>query len=81
MDGSSTQHTGGLGIVLQSLKGDHLQYAVHLQFQTTNNVVKYEALLQGLVLAKSLGADLVLVQENSQLVIGQVNEVYEAKEE
>ena len=46
----------------------------------TNNEAKYEALLQGLELAKSLGADSVLVQGDSQLVIGQVNGTCEAKE-
>ena len=47
----------------------------------TNNEAKYEALLQGLELAKSLEANLVLIQGDSQLVINQVNEMCEAKEE
>ena len=47
----------------------------------TNNEAKYEALLQGLELAKSLEANSVLVQGDSQLVINQVNEMCEAKEE
>ena len=81
MDGLSTQHVGGIGIVLQSLEGGHLEYAIRLQFQTTNNEAEYESLLQGLELAKSLEADLVLVQGDSQLVIGQVNGTCEAKEE
>ena len=46
VDGSSTQHARGIGIILQSSEGDHLEYAVHLQFQTTNNEAEYEALLQ-----------------------------------
>ena len=62
VDGSSTQHVGGIGIVLHLLEGDHLEYVVRLQFQTTNNEAKYEALLQGLELAKSFGADSVLIQ-------------------
>ena len=65
MDGSSTQHAGGIWIVLQSPERDHLEYAIHLQFQTINNEGEYEALLQGLVLAKSLEADFVLVQGDS----------------
>ena len=32
VDGSSTQYVGGIGIVLCSSEGDHLEYAVHLQF-------------------------------------------------
>ena len=55
MDDSSTQYVGGVGIILQSPKGDRLEYAIRLQFQTTNNEAEYEALLKGLELAKSLG--------------------------
>jgi len=47
----------------------------------TNNEAKYEALFQGLELAKSLGAESILVQGDSQLIIEQVNGTYEAKEE
>ena len=56
MDGSSTLYAGGIGVVLKSPEGDKLKYAAHLQYQTTNNDVEYEALLKGLELAKSLGA-------------------------
>ena len=70
MDGSSTQHVEGIGIVLRSPKGDHLEYAVRLQFQTTSNEAEYEVLLQGLELAKSLRVDSILVQGDSQLIIG-----------
>ena len=81
MDGSSTQHAGGIGVVLQSLEGDRLMYKVHLQYQTTNNEVEYEALLKGLELAKSIEAKSVLILGDSQLIMGQVNGTYEAKEE
>ena len=81
MDGSSTLHAGGIGVVLKSPEADTLKRKVRLHYQTTNNEVEYEALLKGLELAKSLGAESVLVQGNSQLVIGQVNGTCEAKEE
>ena len=81
MDGSSTLHAGGIGVVLKSLEADTLKRKVRLHYQTTNNEAEYEALLKGLELAKSLGAELVLVQGDSQLVIGQVNGTCEAKEE
>ena len=58
-----------------------MEYVVRLQFQTINNEEKYEALLQGLELAKSLGADSVIVQGDLQLVIGQVNGTCEVQEE
>ena len=62
VDGSSTQHVGGIWIVLHLLEGDHLKYKIRLLFQKTNNKAEYEALLQHLQLAKSLGANSVLVQ-------------------
>ena len=81
MDGSSTLHARGIGVVLKSPEVDTLKRKVHLHYQTTNNEVEYKALLKGLELAKSLGAESVFVQGDSQLVIGQVNGTYEAKEE
>ena len=81
VDGSSTQHTGGIGVVLQSSEGDKLTNKVRLQYQATNNEVEYEALLKGLELAKSIEAESILILGDSQLVIGQVNGTCEAKEE
>ena len=68
-------------MVLQSLEGDKLKHKVRLQYQTTNNEVEYEALLKGLELAKSVEAKSILVLGDSQLIMGQVNGIYEAKEE
>ena len=81
VDGSSTQHAGGIGVVLQSPEGDKLKHKVRLQYQTTNNEVDYETLLKGLELAKSVEAKSILVLGDSQLIMGQVNGTYEAKEE
>ena len=66
---------------MKSLEGDKLKYTTCLQYQTTNNKFEYEAFLKGLELAKSLGAESIVVQGDSQLIIGQVNGIYEAKEE
>ena len=67
-------------MVLQSPEGDKLKYKLRLQYQPTNNEVEYEALLKGLELAKSMEATSILVLGDSQLVMGQVNGTYEAKE-
>ena len=80
VDGSSTQHAGGIGVVLQSPEGDKLKHRVRLQYQATNNEVEYEALLKGLELVKSVEAKSILVLGDSLLVMGQINETYEAKE-
>ena len=81
VDGSSTHHIGGICVVLQSPEGDKLKHKVRLQYQTTNNEVEYEVLLKGLELAKSVEAKSILVLGDSQLIMGQVNGTYEAKEE
>ena len=57
VDGLSTLHAGGIGIVLKSLEADTLKCKVRLHYQTTNNEAEYEALFKGLELAKSLGAE------------------------
>ena len=81
VDGSSTLHAGGIGVVLKSPEADTLKRKMRLHYPTTNNEAEYETLLKGLELAKSLGAESILVQGDSQLVIGQVNGTCEAKEE
>ena len=80
VDGLSTRYAGGIDVVLQSPEGDKLKHKVRLQYQTINNEVEYEALLKGLELAKSVEAKSILVLGDSQLIIGQVNGIYEAKE-
>uniref|UniRef100_A0A2N9GMR1 Uncharacterized protein n=1 Tax=Fagus sylvatica TaxID=28930 RepID=A0A2N9GMR1_FAGSY len=80
IDGSSTRDSGGIGIVLKSPEGDIIKQAVRLQYSTTNNEAEYEALLARLKMAKILGATELDVLSDSQLVVGQVNGDYEAKE-
>ena len=80
-DGSTTKKVGGAKVVLISPEGETLKYAVRLQFLATNNEVEYEAFLTGLSLAKALRAKSLIVQADSQLIIGQVKGDYEAKEE
>ena len=79
VDGLSTLYVGGIGVILKFLEGDKLKYATRLQYQTTNNEAKYETLLKGLELAKSLEVELAVIQGDSQLNINQVNAMCEAK--
>ena len=70
-----------VGVVLISPTKETLKYAVRLQFPVTNNEIEYEVLLTGLNLVKALEAKNLIVQANSQLIIGQVKGDYEVKEE
>ena len=58
-----------------------LKYGVQLKFLVTNNEAEYEGILTRLRLGKALGAKNLLVQNDLKLVIGQIKEEYEAKEE
>ena len=80
VDDSSTQHAGGIGVVLQSPEGDKLKHKICLQYQPTSNEVEYEAFLKGLELAKSVEVRSILILGDSQLVMDQVNGTYKAKE-
>jgi hypothetical protein len=54
-DGSCTLKGAGAGIVLIPPKGDILKYVIQLKLSTTNNIVEYEGLVNGLRLAKDHG--------------------------
>ena len=71
---------GKVGVVITSPKGDILKYGGQLQFPATNNKVEYKAILMGLRVARFLVIKNVLLNNNSKLVISQINGEYEAKE-
>jgi ribonuclease HI len=68
-------------VILESPEGDIIKRAIRLQYATTTNEAEYKALLTRLKLAKALGATELDICSDSQLIVGQVNGVYEAKEE
>jgi ribonuclease HI len=59
----------GNGIILQALNGKVLKFAYRLEFDATNNVVEYEALLLGLELCKDRGMRCLSIKGDSNLVI------------
>ena len=62
----------GAGVVLISLDGSRLCYAIHLHFSASNNAAEYEALINGLRIAVELGSTQLYVHGDSELVINQV---------
>ena len=69
-----------IGLQLKSPTGERIEQAIRLGFNASNNESEYEALLSGIELAASVSADKLLVQSDSQLVIGQVNEEFESRD-
>ena len=54
---------------------------VQLEFHTTNNEAKYEALIAGLDLARAARAENMIIHCDSRVVSSQVNGNYECKSE
>jgi hypothetical protein len=71
-DGSTRNKKAGAGVVLIDPNGEQVKYMVHLDFEATNNMAEYEALIFGLTVALSLGVRELLVKGDSQLIIRQV---------
>ena len=81
-DGASKTNGSGAGILLQSPDGSFkVEYAIKLDFPTTNNEAEYEALIAGLGLARTMRVKNLKVYGDSRLVVLQVNGEFEAREE
>ena len=80
-DGSSNRHAGGAGVAIQTPEGDKIESIIRLDFPTTNNEVKYEALVAGLDLTKATGAENMIVHCDSQVITSQINDDYECRNE
>ncbi|CAL2265290.1 unnamed protein product [Prunus armeniaca] len=70
----------GASLVLISPTGIPVEYAMQFHFQASNNEAEYEALIASLHLAKELGAASIHVHNDSQLVVNQVTNEYQARE-
>jgi ribonuclease HI len=55
-----------------SPKGDRLLYVIRLHFCATNNVVEYEALVNGLCITAELEIQRLYIRGDSKLVVNQV---------
>ena len=71
-NGSLMKKGAGAGLVFISPLGVCMRYMVRIHFPSTNNVAKYEALINGLRIAIELGIRRLDVRGDSQLVIDQV---------
>ena len=67
------------GLILTSPEGINIEYALRFGFHTSNNEAEYEAVIAGLNLAHSLEVDRLEICSDSQLVVRQIEDTYEAK--
>ncbi|KAK0591540.1 hypothetical protein LWI29_003551 [Acer saccharum] len=81
IDGSSNTHGSGAGIVVSTPEGDSVECALRFDFKATSNQAEYEALTAGLKVCTVLGADKVEIFSDSQVVVNQVLDEYQARDE
>ncbi|XP_034679904.1 uncharacterized protein LOC117909968 [Vitis riparia] len=81
VDGASRSSGSGVGLLLQSPTGEHLEQAIRLGFPVSNNEAEYEAILSRLDPALALSVSRLQVYSDSQLVVRHVQKEYETKDE
>ena len=79
VDGASNEQGSGAGLILTSPEGIDIEYALRFGFRASNNEAEYEAVIASLNRAHSLEVDQLEVCSDSQLVIRQIEDTYEAK--
>jgi ribonuclease HI len=78
-DGAFSRSGKGAGIVIESPSGQEFKFAYRLEFDATNNVAEYEALLLGLELCKDMGIKCLNIKGDSNLVIFQLKNKFACK--
>lgn len=78
-DGAFSKPSKGVRIVFISSLGHIFKFSFRLEFEATNNVAEYEALLLGLEIARELRIKLLTVKGDSDLVIKQVKGIFSCK--
>ena len=68
-----------IGLILTSLEGIDIEYALRFGFQASNNEAEYEVVIAVLNLAHSMEVDQLEVCSDSQLVVKQIEDTYEPK--
>lgn len=71
-DGSKTKEGVGVGCVLTDPKKNKTSIACSIEFECTNNVAEYEALIQGLKKAIDLGVKDLKVYGDSKIIMKQI---------
>ena len=81
VDEAANAQGSDVGLILTSLEEIDIEYALRFGFRASNNKAKYEAVIAGLNLTHSMEVDQLEVCSDSQLVIKQIEDTYEAKGE
>ncbi len=82
IDGASRGNPGqaGAGISIRDPRGERVVEVSRYLGHRTNNEAEYEALLMGLKEAKQIGANILRIYTDSELIEKQVKGIYRVKE-
>ena len=81
IDGVANSQGSGAGLILTSPNKIDVEYALRFGFQASNNEAEYEAVIAVLNLAHFMEADQLEICSDSQLVVKQIEDSYEARGE
>ena len=78
-DGASFKDGVGDGIVFVSPTQETIPLSYKLEFEATNNVAEYEALVLGLRVSKDMGIEEVAMFGDAELIFQQIKNAYQDK--
>ena len=78
-DGANSREGNGAGVLLISPAGKWVPLSFKLEYEATNNVAEYEALLLGLQTARNMGIQCLKVFGDSELVVRQIKNECQTK--
>nr|GEW74656.1 reverse transcriptase domain-containing protein [Tanacetum cinerariifolium] len=80
-DGALSPKGSEAGLVLIGPNGIEYTYVLRLTFPSTNNEAEYEALMEGLGIARQMNISNIEVKVDSKLVASQINRNYKASKD
>jgi ribonuclease HI len=80
-DGACSREGYGTGIVFISPTQEVIPMSYKIEFDTTNSISEYEALLLGLKDAKYMGIDKLSIFGDSEFIIHQIKNIYQTKQQ
>ena len=81
VDGAANAQGSGAGLIMTSLRGIDIEYALRFGFQASNNEAEYEVIIAGLNLTHSMEVDQFEVCSDSLLVVKKIEDTYVTKGE
>jgi ribonuclease HI len=78
-DGAFSKEGAGAGVIFVSPTQETISLSYKLEFETTNNVAEYEALVLGLMATKDMGIKELSVFGDAELIVHQIKNLYQTK--